>query len=188
MAQTDKEKWDQRYRNKPEQYPAAPVFLQQNWQQLEQGRLLDIASGDGACSLFCAKQAVFDVTAVDVSEQGLKRLQHFAEQEALSIDCVCIDLDEELKLKQLGLFNSITLNYFKPSQSLLKVLIDMLLPNGCIMINTFNLQQHHTLGFAMRFCLEDDEFMQPDPRLKVKLFAQSETAPHVDSYILQRVL
>ncbi|WP_415884987.1 hypothetical protein ACMXYO_10015 [Neptuniibacter sp. QD37_6] len=66
------QKWDQRYLAKSqglESEPVAPEYLQRQWRFLKTGRVLDLAAGDGAASIFLAKQG-FSPVATDISQVG----------------------------------------------------------------------------------------------------------------------
>lgn len=53
--------------------------------------VLDIGCGEGKDSLFLAKKS-FNVTAVDISKVGIKKLKYFTKKEELKIKCVVSDI------------------------------------------------------------------------------------------------
>ena len=112
----DRTKWNKRYLDKTKGEPTPPVFLVNNWQLLTPGRVLDVAAGDGAASLFLAHKTGFRVTAADIAEEGLKRLSAFAAQRDCAIETCCIDLDQAEQVNSLGCFDSVVISYFKPSE------------------------------------------------------------------------
>jgi tellurite methyltransferase len=56
------------------------------------GKVLDLGAGDGRHSLYLAALG-FEVTAVDISEAGLEKLQQFATKQNLKIKTKLIDLN-----------------------------------------------------------------------------------------------
>ncbi len=54
-------------------------------------RILDIGCGDGRHSLFLAKKG-FEVTAIDISTAGIKKLSQLAERSGVSINAQVVDM------------------------------------------------------------------------------------------------
>ncbi len=188
--QQDRIKWDQRYADKPAVPPGAPKILLQEWQVLTLGSVLDIASGDGAASLFLAAQG-FDVTAADISATGLARLEGFAKEEGLTVATRCTDLDDAAALQALGRFKNIVMSYFRPSAALLATLSELLEPGGRIWLATFNQRQHQQQGFSARFCLDDAEFCdfagQKQAGLTLISYTRHDDAEGgIDSYLFEK--
>ncbi len=157
--EADRARWDKRFDERPFTQPSAPTFFLEQSVSLPRGRALDVASGDGAVALWFARQG-YDVTAVDISSVALARLQAFADQQKLLINCKNIDLDDRSALKE-GLsetYELICLAHFKPSLQLLEFLGACLAPGGQLLLSTFNLQHHQHNGFSKRFCLTPGEF------------------------------
>ncbi|MAZ86238.1 MAG: hypothetical protein CL693_01210 [Cellvibrionaceae bacterium] len=157
--EADRVRWDKRFDERPLTQPSVPAFFVEQSVSLPWGRALDVASGDGAVALWFARQG-YDVTAMDISSVALSRLQGFADQEKLLINCKNIDLDDRSAL-ETGLtetYELICLAHFKPSQELLEFLGSCLAPGGQLLLSTFNLQHHQHNGFSKRFCLTPGEF------------------------------
>lgn len=91
MSENDRQKWDQKYADRPS--PGAPSdFLEQNLRLLPRGgRALDLAAGDGANSLLLASRG-WRVTAVDISAVGLEIGKRVAGP--LPIEWIVADLDD----------------------------------------------------------------------------------------------
>lgn len=194
--QQDRFKWDQRYAAKAAQRPGIPKILQQQWQQLNAGSVLDVASGDGAAALFLAEQG-FTVTATDISDQGLQRLAGFAAELGVSVTSLCADFDaaeDREKLQQAAGeqgFDNIVISYFKPQAELLCWLASLLAKDGKLWLATFNLRQHEQQGFSKRFCLSPDEFRSiaelPESGLELLEYQQhNDEQGGIDSYLFSR--
>ncbi|WP_145081519.1 class I SAM-dependent methyltransferase [Poriferisphaera corsica] len=86
--------WDERYSEKEYIYGREPnEFLASVTDRLPQGgRALCLAEGEGRNAVWLAKQG-FDVVAVDMSAVGLAKAEQLAEDEGVSIETVCTDLE-----------------------------------------------------------------------------------------------
>ncbi len=202
MSDADRQKWDARFAAKPlEASPPAPAFLDSLMLQLLPGRVLDLASGDGACALQLARRRL-EVTALDISAVALARLQAFAAAEHLPIDCCELDLDDEpgrveFAASQPG-FDNLLICHFKPAQDLWPWLATLLRPGGRLALTTFNLRQHQQRGFPERFCLAPGELQSVCPALKLldyqslehqsQLQGEADEAVYRDSYLFERLV
>lgn len=93
MSKQDRDKWDQRYAE--DSYRKNnPVDLLQHWLPgIPEGKALDVACGAGRNSLFMA-QAGYQVDAIDISSQGLRKARLQAESLGLSVNWIEHDLDQ----------------------------------------------------------------------------------------------
>jgi cyclopropane fatty-acyl-phospholipid synthase-like methyltransferase len=181
-----REKWNRRYAEKTGELASVPAALTQEWQQLKPGSVLDLASGDGGSSLFLAQQG-FAVTAVDIAEEGLKRLAQSAREHQLSIRTLQCDLDDVQALKQLGQYDNIVINRFRPSPMLFSCLPDLLTLHGKVMLNSFNARQHQKKGFSERFCLLPGEYLKVAANLRVEYYRSVERGgDFMDEYLFVR--
>ncbi len=93
-VRSDKERWDRKFQGRDFHLSRAPnPFLKKNIGLLGQGKALDLASGEGRNAVFLAGQG-FDVTAVDISEVGLKKTERLAGEKGVRVQTVQSDLDE----------------------------------------------------------------------------------------------
>jgi 2-polyprenyl-3-methyl-5-hydroxy-6-metoxy-1,4-benzoquinol methylase len=186
MSLADKQKWDKRYQIQKSEPPNAPLALIEHFQQLVSGDLLDVACGEGAVALYLNQQAIFNVTAVDVSENALRNLRRFADLQGHKINLLCLDLDDDQALAELDKFHIITLFRFKPSLSLIETLISMLLPMGRLIISTFSRRHHLETGFPEKFCLAQGEFLALALPATVVMYSQSSQVPFTDTYVFEK--
>ncbi len=93
MSQQDRNKWNLRYAE--DSYRKAnPVTLLENWiADIPVGKALDVACGAGRNAIFLA-QAGFDVDAIDISREGLKKAKNNAEGRGLDINWIEHDFDQ----------------------------------------------------------------------------------------------
>lgn len=84
--------WDERYSQVDYAYGKLPNdFLKQQISQLNNGRSLCLADGEGRNSVFLAEHA-HDVVAVDQSAPGMQKARQLAEEKSVSIETVVADL------------------------------------------------------------------------------------------------
>lgn len=93
MSKQDRDKWNQRYAE--DSYRKTnPVTLVSDWlPKIPVGRALDIACGAGRNAILLA-QTGFEVDAIDISLEGLRRAQQTAGELGLNINWIEHDLDE----------------------------------------------------------------------------------------------
>ena len=93
MSKQDRDKWNQRYAE--DSYRKTnPVTLVSDWlPKIPVGRALDIACGAGRNAILLA-QTGFEVDAIDISLEGLKRARETAAGQGLRINWIEHDLDE----------------------------------------------------------------------------------------------
>lgn len=184
--QATRDKWNRRYRERGLQSPEVPSFVRALAGRLRPGRLLDVGAGDGAASLWLAEQG-FDVTAVDIADAGLARLERFAGERQLEIRTACLDLGANHCLATLREFDSILICRYKPEASLWPQLVAALVPGGTLALVTFNLEHHRRSGFSARFCLAPRELVDIDPRLELLEYRSLEAeGACLDQYLFRR--
>jgi SAM-dependent methyltransferase len=98
MAQSDRDKWNERYREGAYAERTHPGALLAEWiDRIPRGRALDLACGAGRNALFLASCG-FEVDAVDISRTALERARESARKAGLQIRWIEHDLDEPLDL------------------------------------------------------------------------------------------
>lgn len=84
--------WDDRYQGNDYAYGREPNdFLRAQANRIPRGRVLCLAEGEGRNAVFLAEQG-YDVTAVDLSVEGLKKAQRLAGERGVTLTTVHADL------------------------------------------------------------------------------------------------
>ncbi len=90
---TDQKRWNERFKRKDFALGKGPnPFLKKHVDFLHKGKALDIAAGEGRNAVFLAQRG-FDVDAVDISEEGLKKARRLAREMGVNIRASLSDLD-----------------------------------------------------------------------------------------------
>lgn len=87
------------------------AFLAKNFDKLQQGRVLDVAMGEGANAVFLCKKG-FEVDGFDLSEVAIERALNLAEKNGVKLNAKVSDADMHL----LGVmeYDSVIMLGFKP--------------------------------------------------------------------------
>ena len=89
-----REDWDRRYAEVENLWAVRPNrFLVAETEELEAGRALDLACGEGQNAIWLASRG-WDVTGVDFSEVAIAKARSRAEREGIRVDLLCADLRE----------------------------------------------------------------------------------------------
>ncbi len=92
-APQDKDRWNRKYSAEEYILGREPIsFLKENIGLLPKGTALDIAMGEGRNGVYLATQG-FEVTGVDISEQGLEKARSLARQAGVHIETKVVDLE-----------------------------------------------------------------------------------------------
>ncbi len=90
---TDQKKWNKRFGRKEFALGREPnLFLKQHLALLSKGRALDVATGEGRNAVFLAQNG-FEVDAVDISREGLKKARKSAREKGVKVNAFLVDLD-----------------------------------------------------------------------------------------------
>lgn len=134
---TDRERWNEQYRNKRDEIGPAASWVAENRDLLEaqpRGRVLDVACGRGRNALLLAELG-FTVEALDVSEVALELLGREARRRGVTVDTRRTDLREAPEL-ETGAY-AVVLDMFFLDRPLLGALSRALAPGGLLLFETF---------------------------------------------------
>lgn len=93
MSDSDRDKWNQRYRSHDVADVLQPSTFIEHWlPRIKTGRALDVACGTGRNALYLAEQG-FEVDAVDISARALERARQAATRSGLRVNWLEQDLD-----------------------------------------------------------------------------------------------
>ena len=139
---TDQKRWDTRFGKTGFALGKDPnPFLKKHIRLLPKGKALDIAAGEGRNAVFLAQQG-FDVDAVDISEEGLKKAQKLAREKGVKINTSLIDLDQyPIGKEQYDLIA----NFYYLKRRLIPRIKKGLKKGGKVIFETY-LLEHRTLG------------------------------------------
>ncbi|UCC84155.1 MAG: class I SAM-dependent methyltransferase [Gemmatimonadota bacterium] len=160
MAEDDRARWDERYAEgdwADIDEPAGILEDAEAW-LAEPGLALDVACGAGRNALWLARRG-FKVMAVDISWEGLQRLQRRARHEKLDIQIVLADLESFALAPDT--FDLIVNSRFL-LRSLFPAFRTALKPGGLLLVETFNVDEIDVLGGDIRhaYALERGELRQ----------------------------
>ncbi len=94
VLKTDQKRWDKRFGSKEFALGKGPnPFLKKHIFLLPKGKALDIATGEGRNAVFLAQNR-FEVDAVDISQEGLKKARKLAREKGVKVNALLIDLDD----------------------------------------------------------------------------------------------
>jgi 2-polyprenyl-3-methyl-5-hydroxy-6-metoxy-1,4-benzoquinol methylase len=167
--------------------PSTPGFIKEKLDQLLPGTVLDIASGDGAASLYLAAKG-FTVTATDISEVALGRLAAFSQELNLVIATCEVDFDQPTPLTHLGMFDNIVVAHFKPKADYWPLFVSLLRPGGKLLLSTFGVRHHLENNFSRRFCLDKKELVNVSNQLTLEHYASTHrNGNYMEDYLFSRV-
>ena len=180
---SEKEYWSQKFKLREDKLMEPELFIKNNVHFMRIGTVLDIACGDGRNAIYLAKRG-FEVTGVDFSDEAIKRLSKFSEENNVSINKKILDLSNLNEINNLGKFSNIIISHYKPTTELFHTLPNLLDKDGILILCTFNYRQHEERGFQMKYCLEKDEFLNvSDELLLIKHEVIDEERGHLDGYV-----
>lgn len=134
-----REKWNGIYRNAKSEFPQpCTVLTDHSYLVPASGRALDIACGPGGNALYMASIGL-TTTAIDISAEGIDKLQEHAASKELEVDTIVAAVSEEYfagNVDYHGVFDVIAVaNYL--DRKLFSILPDLLAPNGLLFYQTF---------------------------------------------------
>jgi tellurite methyltransferase len=158
MSLKDKEKWNSKYETDEYITGKEPShWLQENAGLLaKSGKALDIAGGEGRNSVFAASKG-YEVTCLDISENGLRKAQVLAQERSVTITTVLTDLDNN-SLKENKYDLILCFNFLE--RSLFSGIHEALKPGGLLFYETFTVDYLKYSNFKKKWVLEANELLQ----------------------------
>ena len=160
MAEDDRARWDERYADGDWVDIAKPAKILERAEAwlAEPGLALDVACGAGRNALWLARRG-FTVVAVDISWEGLQRLQRRAQVETLDIHLVLADLESFVLPSEA--FDLIVNTRFL-LRPLFPSIRRALKPGGLLLVDTYSVDEIDVLGGDIRreYALERGELRQ----------------------------
>ena len=150
----DREKWNDRYAGDRFYLGPAPSrFLAENVAMIKDlapgKKALDIACGEGRNSIFLAREG-FDVTGLDISDEGLAKAKKWTNAEGLSISFHSMDM----KLYGFSDSYDLIINFNFLLRDLIPKMFEALNPGGLIVFDTIldtpTLEGHHNKAFLLQ--------------------------------------
>ncbi|MGC8856641.1 MAG: class I SAM-dependent methyltransferase [Anaerolineae bacterium] len=143
MPHPDASRWDERYRQNPEQWLRRPPHqLLRAFAHLlpSRGLALDVAAGTAANGLFLAERGLC-VIALDISLTGLRLAQQRARQASLPLSLAVMDLSSPWLPDH---HFDVILNFYFLSRPLLQRYHQALKPGGLLFFETYLKDPLHT--------------------------------------------
>lgn len=136
MDQHGKDNWNARYSEADRLFSARPnEALVELVEGIMPGRALDLGAGEGRNSLWLAANG-WDVTAVDISDVALGRLEKFASEQNIEVHTVVSDMESFLALGHR--FDLVVMAYIQLMPEQLKTVFkdasDAVAPGGHLFI------------------------------------------------------
>ncbi len=140
--ETDPERWDKRFGRKEFALGKGPnPFLKKHIFLLPKGKALDIATGEGRNAVFLAQNR-FEVDAVDISQEGLKKARKLAREKGVKVNALLVDLDHyQIEEDRYDLIA----NFYFLKRRLIPKIRKGLRKGGRVIFETYILE-HRTLG------------------------------------------
>lgn len=130
--------WNERFRNRELRIMQNEKYLEEDVAKIfpKEGKVLDIACGDGRNSIYLSKLG-YDVKAIDFSSEALNRLNYFAQKEGLYIKTECVDLSNINIFDNNDKYDVIIINHYRLEPRLYSELENILNIGGILWINGF---------------------------------------------------
>ncbi len=161
----DKARWDSKYRTDAYVFGKAPIpFLEEHLDLLPKGKALDLAMGEGRNGVYLATQG-FEVTGLDISDEGLRKAQALAAQNGVAIETHVVDLEEYQLLAEA--YDVIVCTYYL-QRDLFPQIVQALKSGGMAVVETYTVDHlKYRSRFPRQFLLETNELLHVFEGLKV---------------------
>lgn len=156
---TDQKRWDERFKGEKFALGKKPnIFLKECLPLLPKGKALDIAAGEGRNAAFLATRG-FDVDAVDISDNGLRKARKLAKEAGIQIHTIVSDIDAyQIEKEKYDLIA----NFYFLKRSLIPRIKKGLKKGGRVIFETYTLEQR-SLGIRgpkdARYFLKPNELL-----------------------------
>lgn len=164
MADADRTKWDARYASGDHTGGEPPAWLEELDELPVAGAALDVAAGDGRVAVWMARRGL-DVTAVDISPEGLALARDRAARAGVALRTVALDLEREPLPR--GPYDVITCFCYRQPE-LFAAMRERLAPGGYLIAEqptVRNLERHERP--SRRFLAETNELLRAAEGLTV---------------------
>jgi tellurite methyltransferase len=147
--------------------------------KIPKGKVLDVGAGEGRHTLWLASQG-FTVDAIDISSEGIRRLEHQAERFGLEVNCVigsAADHDFGKEEYDLVLSTGSALNFFEKTQAkqVIERMKSAVKPKGYIYITLSTVDDPSYQRHRQRAKhVEDDSFFSEEMGCWVAAFRSGE--------------
>ena len=181
-AEQDKIRWNEKYATEKYLFGQEAIpFLQDHVDLLPKGHVLDLAMGEGRNGVFLATKG-FQVTGVDISEEGLKKAETLAAELGVTIKTVVADLESyEIPANTFDVI--ICTYYFQ--RDLFPKIAAALKPGGMALIETYTMDHlRHRSRFNKAYLLEPNELLTMLPGLRVLRYQEVDTGQEAFASIL----
>ena len=130
-----KEYWNNLFKNRDKEFSHEP-YLDDDIKLFKPKKLLDIGSGDGRNTFFFINNN-FEVTCLDYSEIGIKKIQDKALSKGLHINVHVADIFNDNLDQLTDSFDTIAMIHFFPDIVTLEKVFNLLKPNCILYCITF---------------------------------------------------
>lgn len=181
-AEADKERWNKKYDTDKFLFGQDPiVFLKDHIDLLPKGKALDLAMGEGRNGVFLATQG-FEVTGVDISEEGLKKAKALGSEKGVTLTTVVADLESYTIPPDT--YDVIICTYFL-QRDLYPKIAAALKPGGVAVIETYTVDHlQYRPQFSRAYLLEPNELLTLLPGLRVLRYQEVDTGDSAYASIL----
>jgi tellurite methyltransferase len=184
MSLKDKEKWDNKYSGAEYINGKEPSsWLEENAGLLNSnGKALDLAGGEGRNSVFVASRG-YQVTCMDISENGLQKAQALAGEKNTKITTLLADLNNnslpENEYDLVLCFNFLDRNMFSGIHQTLK-------SGGLLIYETFTLDYLKYSSFKKEWVLEFNELLHVFSDFRILRYREVDEDPKAFASLVAR--
>ncbi len=175
MSLKDKDKWNSKYESDEYITGKEPSdWLKKNACLLvKKGKALDIAGGEGRNSVFVSTMG-YEVTCIDISENGLRKAQSLAQEKNTKITTVLADLDNNsFKNNEYDLV--LCFNFL--DRKLFSMIRDTLKSGGLLFYETFTQDYLKYSNFKKEWVLEENELLREFEDFRILRYQEVDENP-----------